>query len=147
MRRITLRLAGLAPAVGDCTTITHGPEDTFVVETDPSGAEVSTSKGYARKSTPWALRMDRGPEFVVTIEKTGHETAIALVSHEVGEGGAPGMAGNVLFSGLIGVAVDAGSGAVFDLVRNPLTVTLTPIENPADASVAAAGATGPRSPG
>jgi hypothetical protein len=147
MRRITLLLAGLAPAVAGCTTITRGTEDTFVVETDPPGAEVSTSNGFACKSTPCALRMDRDSEFVVTIEKEGYETATASVSHEVAGGGAAGMAGNVLFGGLIGVAVDAGSGAMYDLVPNPLRVTLSPIEDPAGPSVAAAGATRTRPPG
>ena len=147
MRRITLLLAGLAPAVAGCTTITRGTEDTFVVETDPPGAEVSTSNGYACKSTPCALRMDRDSEFVVTIEKEGYETATASISHEVAGGGAAGMAGNVLFGGLIGVAVDAGSGAMYDLVPNPLKVTLTPAGGAAGASVAASGGNRPRPPG
>jgi hypothetical protein len=41
------------------------------------------------------------------------------------------MAGNVLVGGLIGVAVDAGSGATQELVPNPLNVTLEPLPAPA----------------
>jgi len=34
------------------------------------------------------------------------------------------MAGNIFVGGIIGVAVDAGSGAMNDLVPNPVNVTL-----------------------
>jgi hypothetical protein len=125
-----LLLAGLVPALSACATITRGTEDTFVVETDPAGARVRTSNGLGCASTPCALRMDRDSEFVVTIENGGFETHTASVSHEVADGGAAGMAGNVLVGGLIGVAVDAGSGAMYDLVPNPLRVTLIPASEP-----------------
>lgn len=36
------------------------------------------------------------------------------------------MAGNILFGGLIGAAVDAGSGATKELKPNPLNVRLVP---------------------
>ena len=42
-----------------------------------------------------------------------------------GSGGAA-MAGNVLVGGLIGAGVDASSGAMLDLVPNPMKVTLEP---------------------
>jgi len=38
--------------------------------------------------------------------------------------GAAGMAGNVILGGLIGAAVDAGSGAMKDLKPNPVKVTM-----------------------
>lgn len=34
------------------------------------------------------------------------------------------MAGNVVFGGLIGAGVDAGTGAMLELVPNPVKVTL-----------------------
>ena len=38
--------------------------------------------------------------------------------------GGAGLAGNVLLGGVIGLGVDAATGAAFDLVPNPLKVTL-----------------------
>jgi hypothetical protein len=38
------------------------------------------------------------------------------------------MAGNVLVGGLIGVAVDAGSGATLNLTPNPIDLKLEQIE-------------------
>ena len=40
------------------------------------------------------------------------------------------MAGNVIFGGIIGAAVDAASGATKKLVPNPINVQLEKIDNP-----------------
>ena len=42
------------------------------------------------------------------------------------------MAGNVLVGGLIGAAIDAGSGAMNDLRPNPVRVKLVPLGKPED---------------
>ena len=39
-------------------------------------------------------------------------------------GGGAAMAGNVVFGRIIGAAVDSGSGAMLELVPNPVNVTL-----------------------
>lgn len=47
--------------------------------------------------------------------------------------GGAGMAGNVLLGGIVGAGVDAYSGAMDDIVPNPLTVTLEKQEQTASA--------------
>ncbi len=44
------------------------------------------------------------------------------------------MAGNILFGGLIGVAVDSSTGATNDLVPNPIEVKLAPIKSKSDSN-------------
>ena len=51
-------------------------------------------------------------------------------------GGVAGLAGNVIEGGIVGMAIDANSGAMNDLSPNPLTVTLQSDE-PALAQAAA----------
>ena len=46
------------------------------------------------------------------------------VTNRVSSGGGAAMAGNVVFGGIIGAAVDSGSGAMLELVPNPVNVTL-----------------------
>ena|SRR5688572_20388792 len=117
-------LALIAPLAA-CATVTRGTTQAFVVETDPDGAQVMTSSGMSCPSTPCTFaRVPRNSEFVVTISKDGYRTTTHTVTHQTAGGGAAGMAGNVLVGGLIGVAVDASSGATQDLVPNPLHVTL-----------------------
>ncbi|WP_375284958.1 hypothetical protein [Marinicauda pacifica] len=80
--------------------------------------------------------MPRRSEFVATVERDGYETVQVNVTHQVSGAGGAGMAGNVLVGGLIGVAVDAGTGAMNDLVPNPVVLTLVPIGGAAASDVA-----------
>ena len=113
-----------AVLVSGCATITRGSEDVLQIVTQPSGAQVKTSNGMSCASTPCALKMPRRSDLVVTISKPRCQTAQVNVTHRTADAGAAGMAGNVLVGGLIGLAVDAGSGATQELVPNPVTVNL-----------------------
>jgi hypothetical protein len=46
------------------------------------------------------------------------------VTNKVGGAGGAGMAGNVILGGLIGAGVDVATGAMLDLVPNPLVIKL-----------------------
>jgi len=120
-------VAASAMVLAGCGTITRGSNDTWVVETTPPGASVSTSNGYRCDSTPCAIKMPRRSEFVATIERDGFETVTVNVTHQVSTAGGTSMAGNVLVGGIIGAAIDAGSGSMNDLVPNPVVITLVPI--------------------
>ena len=109
-----------------CATITRGTTDTLVVESDPAGANVSLSIGLVGK-TPATFKVSRKGGFVAKIEMDGYETVEVQVGHKVAGAGSAGMAGNILLGGFIGAAVDAGSGAMYDLVPNPIKVKLVPL--------------------
>lgn len=112
--------------VSGCSTITRGTTEAFVIESDPPGAIASLSSGETC-TTPCALTKKRRDKFTVKIEKAGYEPVEANISHRTAGGGAAGMAGNVILGGLIGAAVDAGTGSTQELVPNPLVVKLVPI--------------------
>jgi len=46
------------------------------------------------------------------------------VTHKTADAGAAGVAGNILVGGIIGLGVDAATGASQDLVPNPVEVKL-----------------------
>ena len=119
-------VAGAAMALSGCATITRGTNTTFTVETMPSGATVATTNGYGCLATPCTFKMPRKSEFTVTITKPGYKTYTGTVVTKVAGAGGAAMAGNVLVGGLIGAGVDASSGAMLDLVPNPMKVTLEP---------------------
>jgi hypothetical protein len=136
--KVTVCVALSAMLLAGCATVTRGTSDVFVVNTDPSGAAVKTSNQFACDETPCSLKMPRKSEFEVTITKKGYKTWQGHVTHKVATAGGAGMAGNVLLGGLIGAGVDVASGAMMDLVPNPLTVKLE-VEAPvAPAAVVAA---------
>jgi len=111
-------------SLGGCATITRTEHDAWTVNTTPGSAAVKTSNGFACDATPCTFRIERKAEFDVTITKPGYKSWTGHVTHKVSGAGGAGMAGNVLVGGLIGVVVDSNSGAMFDLVPNPLDVTL-----------------------
>ncbi len=111
-------------SLGGCATITRSEHDTWTVKTTPGSAAVKTTNGFSCDATPCTFRMLRKSEFDVTITKPGYKSWTGHVTHKVSGGGGAGMAGNVLVGGLIGVAIDANSGAMLDLTPNPLEVTL-----------------------
>ena len=120
---LAVPVLGLA---GGCATITRGTSEAFVIESEPPGAHVRLSTGETCR-TPCTLKKKRKESFVVHIEKPGYEPVEVQVTNQVAGAGAAGMAGNVILGGLIGAAVDAGSGAMLELVPNPVRVKLVPL--------------------
>lgn len=115
--------AALCLALTSCATVTRGTRDTLIVESEPSGAAVSLSTGE-RGTTPTSFNLARKQPVVVTIEKFGYETAYINVTPTVAGAGGVGMAGNILLGGVIGAAVDLGTGSMNDLRPNPVRVKL-----------------------
>jgi PEGA domain len=122
-------LGGLAAAsvlLCGCATITRGTNQSFVVESSPSEANVKISTGQTCV-TPCSLRMKRKSEFVVTVSKDGYQTQETHVHGVMKGGGGAALAGNAIFGGLIGAGVDASNGSLMNLKPNPLNVTLVPV--------------------
>ncbi len=120
---LCLGLSGL----GACATITRGTTQEVIVESTPPGAAVRTTTGFTCEATPCTFKMPRKEGFNVTISKDGYKPATVTVESKVAGGGAAGFAGNVIAGGVIGMGVDATSGAMMDLTPNPVSVTLEPV--------------------
>jgi hypothetical protein len=107
-----------------CATITRGSSDTLNINSSPAGANVTLSNGMMGR-TPVSFKLDRNKPITVEISKAGYETVSANITPQISGAGGVGMAGNVLFGGIIGGAVDIASGAMYDLQPNPLHVVLS----------------------
>lgn len=116
----------VAAGLGACGSITRGTTERMAFMTEPPGAQMSTTKAYACPATPCSLEIDRSDEFDVTFSKAGYQTQVIPVRTKVVGSGAAGMAGNLLLGGVVGVGVDAYTGAAFDHVPNPVMATLVP---------------------
>lgn len=111
-------------SLAGCATITRGSNDTLQVNSTPSGAQVKMSDGQTCANTPCAFKVPRKSELNVLVTKEGCQHQQIRVTNKVAGGGSAAMAGNVLAGGLIGAGVDASSGAMLDLVPNPVEITL-----------------------
>jgi hypothetical protein len=123
--------AALAACLGGCATVTRGTTTNFTVNSTPPGAAVKTSTGFTCEATPCSMKMPRKTAFDVTVSKAGYVTKTQHVRSEVSGGGAAGLAGNVVAGGVLGMVVDGTSGAMDDLIPNPMSVTLDPEAAPA----------------
>lgn len=95
-----------------CATVVNGTSQDVVVSTSPPGAACAVDRAGARlgvvQQTPGSLHVEKSKnELTVTCGKPGFQSAAVTRS--------PSFSlmtfGNVLVSGLIGVVVDAASGA------------------------------------
>ena len=139
--RLALRATRLACAtfsLGACATVTRGSHQAWTVETTPGGAAAKTNIGFACDATPCTWKMQRKKEFDITITKPGFKPYTTHITNQIGGKGGAALAGNVLVGGIIGIGVDAATGASKDLTPNPLKVTLEPETTTASTSSAAA---------
>jgi len=121
MRIFTLTILSLT--LINCATVTRGRSQAWTVTSEPSNAEVRLSSGLSC-TTPCTLTVTRRPGFAVTVSKEGYVTQTANVASQISGGGGTALAGNVILGGLIGAGVDASTGAMNELVPNPLHVVL-----------------------
>jgi len=110
MRIIPLALLLVYP-VG-CATIIRGTKQQVSVNTNPVGASIQFSNGQSCVS-PCSIEAPRDASLLVTVTKNGCQTQTATMVPTLAGGG-------VILGGLI----DYGTGAVYDLQPNPLTLTL-----------------------
>jgi hypothetical protein len=115
----------LAATCGGCATVLRGTTDQVGFNSTPSGAEVHTSNGYGCV-TPCTLTFKKNEEFVATFEKEGFIPQQVPVTRQVVGAGVVATAGNVIAGGIIGLGVDAATGAGFEHVPNPVSVVLLP---------------------
>lgn len=124
MKLLIVGMIATSLAVSGCASITRGSNDVLVVDSTPQGAQVQLSNGMSCTSTPCSFKLPRRSDIGVTVSRRGCRTVTTNVTHRTADGGAAAVAGNVLVGGIIGLGVDAATGASQELVPNPVTVTL-----------------------
>lgn len=117
-----------AGALGGCATLTRGTTDEVRVEVDPPTAIITSSIGQSCQGIPCRMQVPRKTEFQVTASLTGYHPESVQVTSTVAPGGVVGLAGNAIIGGLIGVGVDAISGATLNHTPNPVIMALRPID-------------------
>lgn len=109
-----------------CATITRGVHEKFRVESDPPGAKAELSSGE-RGTTPVMFVKKRKENFDVTVSKPGFISQSVQVRSNFSPTGGGAMAGSLVAASVVGVGVDALSGASLSLYPNPVRVRLLPV--------------------
>ncbi|WP_404385813.1 hypothetical protein [Caenispirillum salinarum] len=117
-----LGVGATALALGACSSIVEGTSQNVSVMTDPSGASctLSSPNGVLGivNPTPGSIEVPKSKHNIsVACEKEGFQNGAGVLASSF----EAMTIGNVIFGGLIGVAIDAGSGA---MNKYPATVTV-----------------------
>jgi hypothetical protein len=128
-------------ALPGCATVMEGTAQSVSIDSEPSGANCQINRAGTEMgsvTTPGSVHIDKSKnDLSVTCEKSGYQTATVSSSpHFVGT-----TFGNILIGGLVGVAVDAATGANYTypenihvgLAASPVTVSHAVKELPATA--------------
>jgi hypothetical protein len=128
MIRLLLAASIALPCIG-CASLTRGTTENISIATTPAGAtaEISGLEIPTACVTPCVVQAKRNADISITINKDGYEPQIIPLTKEIPGSGAAGFAGNILAGGLIGMGVDAATGAAQDHKPNPVIVTLQPL--------------------
>ncbi|TAJ81190.1 MAG: PEGA domain-containing protein [Gallionellaceae bacterium] len=117
------RVAAVLIAVSTvgCATIMHGGRTQRIgISSIPTGATVSVDGNKSLGNTPLFADLKRGEEHIVTIEMPGYEKSqLTLIKSMSGW-----VWGNIIFGGLIGLAIDVVSGSMYNLSPEQLNAEL-----------------------
>lgn len=127
MIRLLAVAALVLPCIG-CASISRGTTENISISSTPPGAtaELSGLDNPTSCVTPCVVVVKRSADITVTVNKEGYEPQVIPLTKEIAGTGAAGFAGNVLVGGLVGMGVDAATGAANDHKPNPVIVTLNP---------------------
>jgi hypothetical protein len=128
MKTIIISLLGASTLFfSGCATVQRGTKMDIPVASSPSRAEVTLSTGQ-RGITPVTFTLKRNETVQVVISKEGYQTRYFTLSPKVSLAGVATGSMNLILGGVVGIGIDAISGANLDLSPNYVYATLTPNE-------------------
>lgn len=109
----------LVPLLYGCASIIHGTTQSVGIASNPSGAQV-TINGESRGETPFIADLKRKNHHLVSIALDGYQPYETTLTRHV----SGWVWGNIVFGGLIGLAVDAISGGLYKLTPEQIETEL-----------------------
>ncbi len=105
--------------VAGCATIMHGTSQDVGISSTPTGAAVAVDN-KALGNTPIIAHLSRKEHHIVVLKLDGYEPSEMTLTRGV----SGWVWGNIVFGGLIGLAVDAISGGLYKLTPEQLAANL-----------------------
>ncbi len=120
MTRTTLvALIACCMALSACASIMHGTSQDIGISSSPTNASVTVDNSI-KAQTPFVANLSRKDNHIIHITADGYAPADLTLTRS-----ASGWVwGNIIFGGVIGLAVDAMTGGLYNLTPEQLTTTL-----------------------
>jgi hypothetical protein len=113
--RLLLALASVITLSG-CATIMHGTSQDIGFQSTPTNAKV-TVDGLPMGNTPVVAKLSRKDNHIVKMNLDGYQPFEATLTRST----SGWVWGNIVFGGLIGLAVDAMTGGLYNLSPNQIS--------------------------
>ena len=112
--------------ITNCGTIIHGSKQEVYFLSTPKKAEINID-GVNVGTTPFLARLIRKNNHLVKIDLPGYDTYQIMIKRKLDAW----ILGNVIFGGIIGIAVDAATGSMYKLSPGQLDIDMksTPVVN------------------
>jgi hypothetical protein len=110
MKLRTVLAAASLLSTAACATVMNGSEQGIAVNSTPAGANISVD-GQPMGVTPAVLRLARSKEHILQLDLPGYLPYQMKLSRRT----SGWVWGNIAFGGVIGVVVDASTGAMYRL--------------------------------
>ena len=124
MRFFVAIMVFVAIVTTGCGALMQGTSQTIPVQSSPNS--VSMDVAGVSYMTPTSLELQRKNEYILNFSKEGYDSAQIRVTKHLSGGY---LIADVLLTGLIGVIVDAATGAWYNLKPEAVTVSLSKISN------------------
>lgn len=115
MRKLAVLAVMLLLSAG-CASIMHGTSQDIGISSSPTSAKV-TVDNMPQGNTPMIAKLKRGDNHIVKIELAGYAPFEATLTKKV----SGWVWGNIVFGGLIGLAVDAITGGLYNLTPEQIS--------------------------
>ena len=120
MHRISfVALIAFSLALTACATIMHGSSQDVGISSTPTSASVSVDNAE-RGQTPYVAKLSRKDNHIIHIAADGYQPADLTLTRST----SGWVWGNLLFGGIVGLAVDAITGGLYKLTPDQLSATL-----------------------
>ncbi len=119
-----LCLVSFVPFMSGCGVIFGGTRQVIQANSSPAGATVTTSPATQDYKTPASISLERKNETVLTFSADGYTSQKVQLQRSMRSGI---LVLDILFTGLLGVVVDAATGAWYRLSPEVATVSLTKV--------------------
>lgn len=107
-----------------CASIINGKTQQISITSDPPEAQVAIDDAD-RGTTPLSMELSRKDRHTITVKLSGYKTQEIALDRKV----SGWVWGNIIFGGLIGLAVDAISGGMYKITPETVNARLTPVED------------------
>lgn len=131
---VSLVVCGLASLNSGCASVISGREADIAIKSNPPRAHVmiQNEKGetVATSTTPTKISLKRSngifrkaPRYSAVFHKPGYQTAKVNINPKLN----PWVFGNIALGGVIGLAADSATGAIWNYAPNDINQSLEPI--------------------